>query len=95
MRNSIFCGIFLTLILLVACSHGGNKVDNEQFAFLDSMGIAVTDRLLLGDSLTLPDIYCGDPDQTLDDLKGEKMSREQYNALVVPAGQDFADEMGN
>lgn len=95
MRTSIFCGIFLTLILLVACSHGGNKVDNEQFAFLDSMGITVTDRLLLGDSLTLPDIYCGDPDQTLDDLKGEKMSREQYNALVVPAGQDFADEMGN
>ena len=77
MKTSFFSGFFLTLILLVACSQGGDKVANEQFAFLDSLGITVTDRLLLGDSLTMPDIYCGDPNQRLSDLKGEKINHEQ------------------
>ena len=95
MKTSFFSGFFLTLILLVACSQGGDKVANEQFAFLDSLGITVTDRLLLGDSLTMPDIYCGDPNQRLSDLKGEKINHEQYEALIVPAGPDFTDAMGN
>ena len=85
----------IPLILLAACSQGGKKVSNEQFAFLDSLGIKVTDKLLMGDSLTMPDVYCGDPNQKVSDLKGEKINREQYEALVLPAGQDFADEMGN
>ena len=80
--------------MLAACG-GSGKVENEQFAFLDNQGITINDELMLGDSLTLPDVYCGDPEQTLDDLKGETLTREQYHALVVPAGGSFASAMSN
>ena len=70
-------------------------MDNEQFAFLNDLDISVNQKLLLADSLTMPDIYCGDPGQTLDDLKGTAINREQYEALVAPAGKTFRDEMGN
>ena len=96
MKSLYFWGITLTLILLAASSHScGGKASNEQFAFLDSLGISVTENLLLGDSLMLPDVYCGDPEQQVSDLKGKRINHEQYEALVVPAGQDFTDEMGN
>lgn len=85
----------ITLVLLAACSHGGQQVSNKQFAFLDSLGIMVTDQLLLGDSLTMPDVYCGDPNQKVSDLKGKKINNEQYEALVKPAGSNFTDDMGN
>ena len=69
MTSRYIWGAALTLILLAACSHGGSTVSNDQFAFLDSLGITVTDQLLLGDSLTMPDVYCGDPNQQFSDLK--------------------------
>ena len=81
-------------LLLAACGKDG-KVEKEQFAFFDKQGITITDKLMLGDTLTLPDVYCGDPHQTLDDLKGETLSLEQYQALVVPAGGSFASAMSN
>ena len=84
----------IIVLSLTACS-GGGKVDNPQFNFLNDMGISINQQLLLPDSLTLPDIYCGDADQTLDDLKGEKLSHEQYSSLIVPAGWNFTDDMGN
>lgn len=88
---------FITLVaaLLMAGCHDGGKVIDEQFAFLDSIGISVTEDLLLGDSLTLPDVYCGDKKQRSNDLQGKSLSHEQYEALVVPAGKRFADEMSN
>ena len=94
MKTMLYWASLLTIVLLTSCTHGA-KVSNDQFAFLDSLGITVTDKLLLGDSLTMPDVYCGDPNQKVSDLKGEKISHELYEALVLPAGQDFADEMGN
>ena len=94
MKKRYFWAIAALVLALSACKDG-NRVKEEQFAFLDKMGITVTDKLLLGDSLTLPDIYCGDPNQKVDDLKGVKLDREQFETLVVPAGHDFVDEMGN
>jgi len=94
MKKIHFWAIAVLAMALWACS-GGNKVEDEQFDFLDKLGITVTDELLLGDSLVMPDVYCGDPDQDVDDLKGVKLNREQYDALVVPAGKSFVDEMGN
>ena len=82
----------LLAFTLVACS-GGNKAHNEQFAFLDQLGINVTDDLLLGDTLTLPDVYCGDPNQKLSDLKGEELNANQYEALIVPVGHGIPDTM--
>ena len=84
----------LTTLILVACSHG-SKVANDQIAFLDQLGITVTTDLMLGESITMPDVYCGDPQQTVDDLKGLGLNHEQYAALVEPAGKGFADEMSN
>lgn len=84
----------LMTLALAACS-GGGKVSNEQFNFIEDLGITVTNKLLLGDTLTLPDVYCGDPEQTLDDLKGHNLSKDQYQALVVPAGNNIADVMSN
>lgn len=95
MKTFLYWGLALTMMLLASCSHGGGKVAGDQYAFLDSLGITVTDKLLLGDSLTLPDVYCGDPNQKVSDLKGEKITNKQYEALVLPAGKDFADDMGN
>lgn len=79
---------------LTGCS-GGAKVQNPQFDFLNDQGITVTEDLLLGDSLTLPDIYCGDPNQTIDDLKGAELSKEQYASLIQPIGNGFPDAMSN
>ena len=78
--------------LLLSCS-GNSKVQNPQFAFFDSLGIDIDDDMLLGDTLTLPDIYCGDPHQK-GDFKGLLLDHDQYAALIVPAGQNFMDEMG-
>lgn len=84
----------MLLLLLSSCAHSG-KVDNEQYDFLSKVGISIDQRLLLGDTLSMPDIYCGDPDQKISDLKGQKVNHEQYEALVIPAGSRFADEMAN
>jgi len=95
MRKIHLCSCVLCLALLAACSGGGAKVENEQFAFLGDMGITVTDQLLLGDTLMLPDIYCGDPEQRSNDLNGLKINQEQYQKLITPAGDNFVDPMGN
>lgn len=94
MRLLHFAIITAAAILLTACS-GSKKVENSQFAFFEKAGVTITDDLLLGDTLALPDIYCGDSDQTLDDLKGKRLSQDQFQAFLIPAGKDFADEMGN
>ena len=78
---------------LATCS-GGSKVQNPQFAFLDSLGIAINDDMLLGDTLALPDVYCGDPRQQDGDFTSQRVDHDQYMSLVVPAGEDFVDEMG-
>ena len=88
--NAILMVLFLSL-LLASCS--GSKVQNPQFAFFESLGIVIDDGMLLGDTLTLPDIYCGDSKQN-GDLKGLRLNQDQYTALVVPVGQNFRDEMG-
>ena len=94
MRTLYYCAYTLCLFLLFACSHSEN-VTNDQFAFLSKVGITVDDKLLLGDSLTLPDIYCGDPGQKTSNLKGIKIDQEQYDALIVPIGHNFPDIMSN
>ena len=86
--KAILLMLFLN-VLLLSCS-GGSKVHNPQFAFLDSLGITIDDDMLLGDTLTLPDVYCGEKA----DFNGLPLDHDQYTALVVPAGKDFVDEMG-
>ena len=81
-------------MLLAACSDG-EKAEGGKFAFLDKLDIAITHDLLLGDTISMPDVYCGDPQQTLDDLKGKQLDLNQCEALIVPAGPDFADTMSN
>jgi len=94
--TNCFIGLFVAAIAVLACACGeGNKVENAQFNFLNDQGITITRQLLLGDSLTLPDIYCGDPEQTSSDLAGKPLTHKQYAALVTPAGKNFTDEMGN
>ncbi len=93
-HDHLWCAVLALAVFATACS-GGGKVTGEQFAFLDSLGITVTDQLLLGDTLTMPDIYCGDPSQQSGDIKGVNINTEQYNALITPAGEDFAEEMAN
>ena len=83
----------LAVILILPGCHGGNPEIQERFAFLDSLGITLTDDLLLGDSLGLPDIYIGDNKQK-NDVPGLTLSREQYEALIKPAGNRFVNEMG-
>ena len=95
MKTKHFCSIILSLILLASCSHNNDQVSKGQFAFLDDMGINVTNKLMLKDTLTMPDVYCGDPEQTTDDLKGERLNNDQYDALIVPAGHDFPSAMSN
>lgn len=92
--RSISFLLLAAFLALSACS-GSDKVDNAQFAFLAGMGIDIDKRLLLPDTLTMPDVYCGDDQQTTDDLKGWQLDREQYESLIVPAGMRFADEMSN
>ena len=94
MSDKFIWTMTLLALGLAACSHGG-KDAGDQFAFLDNVGIHINDDLLLRDSLTLPDIYCGDPEQTVDDLQGERLDGAQYQSLIVPAGKDFADPMSN
>ena len=94
MRNKSMWMIVLAVLMLTACS-GGDKVQNPQFAFLEDMGISINQELLLGDSLTMPDIYCGDADQTADDLKGKQLNGDQYQALIVPVGGGIPDPMSN
>ncbi len=96
MKSLYFWILALGLAALTACSHnGGGKADSDNFAFLDSLHITVDQSLMLGDSLVLPDIYCGDKKQQNSDLKGAKINQDQYKALIVPAGRNFTDEMGN
>ena len=94
MKAKLISIIILIAALFTACT-GGNKVENPQFAFLDTLGITINEKLLLGDTLALPDIYCGDPQQQDGKVQGQPIDHDQYLALVVPAGKDFEDEMGN
>ena len=91
MKTYAILTMLLFSALLLSCS--GSKVQNPQFAFFDSLGIDIDDDMLLGDTLALPDIYCGDPHQN-GDFKGLRLDHNQYAALIVPAGQNFMDEMG-
>ncbi len=93
-KNIIWTITILLAGALQACS-GGGKVQEGHFAFLDELGITINDKLLLGDSLTMPDIYCGDPEQTIDDLKGKRLDEKQYQALIVPVGNGIPDPMSN
>ena len=72
--------------MLAACS-GGGKVANEQFTFLKDLGITVNEKLLLADTLTLPDIYCGDPEQSVMGLG--------YGYLYYPDNQDTEQVVKN
>ena len=85
----------LAILLMAGCRGNDGERPTLGSTFLDSLGITVDDKLTLGDTLTLPDIYCGDPEQTEDDLKGHQLSEEQFKALLVPAGRTFADKMSN
>ena len=90
--------LFIPLVIALLAGCGGNDGGNaavKQFGFFDSLGIAINDNLLLPDTLRLPDIYCGDPEQTVDDLKGYHITKEQYDALIRPAGPGFTDRMSN
>lgn len=86
------CISVLTAVVLIACN-SGSTVNNEQFAFLDKLGITVTDELLLGDSLSLPDVYCGDKRQQEEEVPGKALSQSQYQALIVPVDHDIPDAM--
>lgn len=91
------CFISFTIILatlLAACS-GGGKAAGSQFGFMDSVGISIDKDLLLGDTLTLHDIYCSDPSQRDAGIQGKRINHDQYLALIVPAGDVFHDEMGS
>ena len=94
MKANLISIIILIAALFTACT-SGNKVENPHFAFFDTLGITIDEKLLLGDTLALPDIYCGDPQQQDGKVEGQPIDHDQYMALVVPAGKDFEDEMGN
>ena len=94
MRTIHIWAAAMCLMLMAACSQDA-KVANGQFPFLDKLGITCDAELLLGDTISMPDIYCGDATQSVDDLKGKRLDPEQYEALIVPAGPDFADTMSN
>ena len=79
------------LLVLGACRDGG-KSSLGMFPFLDSLGVVIDGNVLLGDTLTLSDIYCGDQSQK-NELCGVELTREQYHALIVPAGDRFMSEM--
>ena len=85
--------LVIATLLLTGCHGTSNKVGTHPF--MESVGITVNDKLLLGDTLEMPDIYRKDKKQKLSDLKGKSLSHEQYEALVLPAGKLFADEMSN
>ena len=89
------------LLILLACaamlvSCGNNKqAQKGRFPFLNELGITIDNDLLLGDSLTLPDIYDANAKQHSGKFKGKRLNHDQYSALVVPAGKNFTDEMSN
>ena len=91
--NRLLGWLIPTILLLSSCG-GNGKVENAQFNFLAHQGITITSQHLLGDSLMMPDIYCGDPNQT-NDINGKQLSHKQYEALILPAGKSFSDEMGH
>ena len=96
MRKTIIPTLLLTAIAVIVMLPGcrsGNETMQRQFAFLDSLGVTLTEDLLLSDSLTLPDIYCGDGKQK-NKIPGTGLNRKQYEALLKPAGDRFANEMG-
>lgn len=95
MKTNLIWGCIIGLIMLSACSPGSRDAANGQFAFLNDLGINVNDKLLLADTLKLPDIYCGDPQQKAKNLKGHHLSNDQYTSLVLPAGKSIADAMSN
>lgn len=82
----------IALLALGACSHGA-KNEHGQYQFLEQSDISIGDGLMLGDTLSLPDMYCGDPAQQSGDIDGLEISEEQYGKLIVPAGKDYTDEM--
>lgn len=81
-----------TALVLALCS-SCSKPSNEQFGFLERMGISINDNLMLGDSIVMNDIYCGDSSQDDNEVNGKELSGEQYHALIGPAGIDFTDVM--
>lgn len=93
-KNAIWTITMLLALALASCSKD-SKVSEGQFAFLKDLGVTINDKLMLGDTLTMPDIYCGDPEQTLDDLKGKRLDDKQYEALIVPVGNGIPEPMSN
>jgi len=91
MPNKTTWFIVLMALAMAACS-GGSKVQNPNFGFLDNLGITIDERMLLSDTLTMPDVYIG---ESKSDLNGLEINHKQYEALVMPAGKNFADEMSN
>ena len=83
----------LSVIMMLSGCHGGNQELQKRFAFLDSLGVTLDEELLLGDSLGLPDIYNGDNSQK-NAVPGKTLSKKQYKALIMPAGNRFVNEMG-
>ena len=94
MSNRFIPTITLLALVLASC-FGSKKVSNDQFAFLDHIGITVTEDLLLGDTLSLPDIYCGESNHKPGDLMGEKLNADQHEVLIVPVGHGFPDAMSD
>lgn len=94
-HNNYFWAVFLALTLVLGACSGGSSVANEQFKFLSDLGITVDDKMMLGDTLTLPDVYCGDPEQKVSDLEGTRLDNDQYQTLIVPAGHGIPDAMSN
>lgn len=88
---TLMSAIIVVIMMLPGC-RSGNESMQRQFAFLDSLGITLTDDLLLGDSLTLSDIYCGDSKQK-NKIPGTGINRKQYEALIKSIGDRFANEM--
>ncbi len=70
--------------MIASCGKDG-KVENEQFAFLNKQGITITQKLLLGDTLSLSDIYSGDENQSDNEIDGEKLNPDHYAALILRA----------
>ena len=94
MKTAYIWTIVLCMVLLTACSNQ-EKISDSQYSFLDNTGITVTRDLILGDTISMPDVYCGDPQQSVDDLKGWQLDPGQYETLIVPAGPEVADKMSN
>ena len=80
-------------LLLAACSSRDGGAITGQYAFMEKLGIDITDELKLGDTLALNDIYCGDEAQAANTLGGAVLTPEQYIALILPAGKQIADDM--